>query len=102
MNYHQSHSLIPLVSQSAMQSATSLKNNSSSQMMSIDEGDRQSVNPKAIGNAAMSITKSSINNTKDEEMNDSCGTANPINLTAGQNHSAIENIITSQAVNNQK
>ena len=34
--------------------------------MSIDEGDHQSVNPKALGNAAMSITKSSINNTKDE------------------------------------
>jgi hypothetical protein len=52
-------------------------------MMSIDEGDQQSINQKAIVNAAMSITKSSINNTKDEEMNDSCGTANPASVTAG-------------------
>jgi hypothetical protein len=71
-------------------------------MMSIDEGDHQSVNLKAIGNPAMSITKSSINNTKDEEMNDSCGTANPANLTAGQNHSAMENVINSQGGNCQK
>jgi hypothetical protein len=71
-------------------------------MMSIDEGDHQSVNPKALGNAAMSITKSSINNTKDEEMNDSCGTSNPANLTAAQNHSAMENVITSQGGINQK
>ena len=72
-------------------------------MMSIDEGDHQSaVNLKAIGNPAMSITKSSINYTKDEEMNDSCGTANPANLTAGQNHSAMENVINSQGGNCQK
>ena len=48
-------------------------------MMSID--DDHSINTKAIAPAALSITKSSINNTKDEEMNDSCGTGNPVNMT---------------------
>ena len=72
-------------------------------MMSIDEGDQHSINQKAIVNAAMSITKSSINNTKDEEMNDSCGTANPASVTAGQNHSAMENVVgNSQGGNCQK
>lgn len=62
LNYHQSHSLIPSHS-AALSSTTSLKQgsgqNTSTHMMSIDEGDNSIVNSVHNGGGALKVPSSS-------------------------------------------